>query len=143
MPTDQFVPWALSYHRGVDDELHSMLGAMAYHWAFVHSPRHYRRGPLAECALTRYFERTGYSDSVGATLHNDLHAHAVPPTEVVDALTDWFEEVTTQVLAQAPPEHRTVLDTASLDPLQPGPQDQPRAPVAAQDDHDTPWSWTI
>jgi diguanylate cyclase (GGDEF)-like protein/PAS domain S-box-containing protein len=143
MPTDQLVPWALSYRSGVDDELQSLLGAMAYHWAFVHSPRHYRRGPLTECALTRYFERTGYSDSVGAMLHNDLHAHDIPPTEVVDALTDWFEEVTTQVLAQAPLENPTAFDGASLDPLQSGRQDRTRMPASAQDDHDTPWSWTI
>ncbi len=102
MPTDHLLGWADSYEHNNDGELHSLLGAMAYHWAFVHNPRHFRRGPISECPLTRYFERSGLADSIGAALHNELHSFDTPPGELVDRLTDWFERVCVEAINGQP-----------------------------------------
>ncbi|WP_276938222.1 diguanylate cyclase domain-containing protein [Ferrimicrobium acidiphilum] len=93
MAADRLADWALSYQHQhhLDQELHSLLGAMAYHWAFVHGPVQHRRGRLEDCALTRYFDRNGMNGSVGATLHRELHSWDTPPASVVKGLTDWFE----------------------------------------------------
>ncbi|WP_298336144.1 diguanylate cyclase [Ferrimicrobium sp.] len=92
MPTDQLIHWSRSYHHEHSShELRSLLGAMAYHWAFVHSPMHYNRGPLANCLLTGYFVAHDLDTSEGADLHRALHAHATPPADLVNALTRWFE----------------------------------------------------
>ncbi|WP_298208409.1 diguanylate cyclase [Ferrimicrobium sp.] len=94
MPVQELVPWVLSYHHDQPgSELRSLLGAMAYHWAFVHSPMHYSRGPVENCPLTRYFETNNLSSCEGARLHRALHAHPVPPPDLVNALTQWFERV--------------------------------------------------
>lgn len=91
MPVEELVSWALSYQHQQDRELHSLLGAMAYHWAFVHGPVHFKRGPLEDCALTRYFIATGMDASEGATLHRELHSWDTPPSSLVKSMTEWFE----------------------------------------------------
>jgi diguanylate cyclase (GGDEF)-like protein/PAS domain S-box-containing protein len=91
MAAEQLADWALSYHHQQDQEIHSLLGAMAYHWAFVHSPVQHKRGRLEDCALTRYFDRNGMNNSKGAILHRELHTRDTPPSSVVKSLTEWFE----------------------------------------------------
>jgi diguanylate cyclase (GGDEF)-like protein/PAS domain S-box-containing protein len=91
MPAKELVDWVLSYHHQLDPELHSLLGAMAYHWAFVHGPVNYKRGPFEDCALTRYFSLNGMNSSRGAILHRELHAWDTPPSNLVKSMTEWFE----------------------------------------------------
>jgi diguanylate cyclase (GGDEF)-like protein/PAS domain S-box-containing protein len=112
MAAERLADWALSYHHQQDQELHSLLGAMAYHWAFVHGPAPHKRGRLEDCALTRYFDRNGMNSSRGAILHRELHAENTPPSRVAKSLTDWFEAALAS-MDDPIPIAKTVSDTAS------------------------------
>jgi len=97
MPAGSLPEWVHGYRPQAGTEIRTLLGAMAYHWSFAHSPNRDRRGPADSCPLSRFFVAHGLAGSKGAQLHADLHDGAGP--ETIEALTNWFEQALTKGIA--------------------------------------------
>lgn len=71
-------------------EVHSFLGALAYHWKFVHKHFGPQSTPLAACPLTHFFEHKGLEHCEAAAWHTQVHEDS-DHREASQKLIEWLE----------------------------------------------------
>ena len=75
MPAEALVDW----HRQLEPttrgtQVHTFLGALAFHWQFMRQDRGKAASPWTTCPLTRFLHDQGLDDSEAAEWHRQLHS---------------------------------------------------------------------
>lgn len=74
MAQSQFADWIERFHMPArNDDIHTFLGALAYHWLHAQGVGGVEDVPVEVCPLTRFFEVRGLARSQAAQWHRQCH----------------------------------------------------------------------
>ncbi len=75
MPADELVAWQAGHRgRAGDGRIQHVLGALAYHWQYMHGAQHPHPTSVDTCPLTEFLVGRGLGKSDAARWHAQVHA---------------------------------------------------------------------
>ena len=75
MPADAVADWVREFRMPVvPGTIHTILGALAHHWALMHSRHLAQTLPLDHTQVSRLFEEQGWQDTEAAAWNAQIHA---------------------------------------------------------------------
>ncbi len=113
MPAEALAAWRRDFRLPIEPgTLHTYLGALAYHWRFLHSSEPSYPSSGSECPLARFLAKQRLADSLPGRWHAQLR-QGMEGQAAGQALLDWLVEQVRQ--ETAPPPDATDAAAASCD----------------------------
>ena len=90
MPAGELLAWQAMRPQGRHDgRIRHFLGALAYHWQYMHGVQHPHPTAVEACPLTAFLAERGFEHSDAATWHAQVHA-AQDPEGAAAQLLHWL-----------------------------------------------------
>ncbi len=90
MPAEDLMAWqAMHQGNGGDGRIRHFLGALAYHWQYMHGAQHPHPSAVESCPLTKFLAERGLGKPEAANWHAQVHAD-VNAAEASAQLLRWL-----------------------------------------------------
>ncbi len=92
MPAEDILTWSQGFTLPIQTgEIHTHLGALAYHWKIIHGSDVDKLGSVENCPLARFLKELGEPAQAAAAWHGQFHSGR-DTQDASKKLTDWLVE---------------------------------------------------